>query len=222
MNQRAICLISGGLDSFVAAAIARKTHEIFGLTVNYSQRHRKEIEAARNIARFLDMRDHRIVSIDLSWVHSALTCPEEPIPERETPGEIPATYVPARNTLLIGLALVYAEDVDADSIYLGINHLDYSGYPDCRPEYLDAFQRLINIATKKTIEGGSITLKAPLINLKKSEIVLLGNRLGLDFSLSWSCYRGGDKACGRCPSCLIRLRGFEEAGLKDPLSYEMV
>ena len=218
--MNAVCLMSGGLDSFVAAAVAREAgHTLHALTVDYGQRHRKEIRSARKIASFLNVKEHKLIRFDLSWLPSALTSDDAQIPADETPEEIPPTYVPARNTILISLALAYAESADAGMIFLGVNSRDYSGYPDCRPEYLAAFQQLVSLATKKTVGGNPIVLEAPLISLRKSEIILLGLRLGLDFSLSWSCYRGGRKACGRCPSCRIRLKGFEEAGVKDPVAY---
>ena len=217
--MKSVCLISGGLDSFVSAGIAKKDgYELYGLTIDYSQKHKKEIKRAKKIAGFLNVKEHRIITLDLSFLSSALTSKSVKIPEKPVTG-IPTTYVPARNTIFISLALAYTENVNADAIYLGVNSIDYSGYPDCRPEYIDAYQKIINIATKKTVEGGRILLKTPLINLSKSEIILIGNGMHLDFSLSWSCYRGEGKACGKCPSCIIRLKGFEKAGLKDPIAY---
>jgi len=213
--NRAICLLSGGLDSFVAAGIARGRYRISALTVAYGQRHRREVESARSIAAFLGAEEHRIVELDLSWLAGALTDPTIGIPRRAAEG-IPPTYVPARNTIFISLALAYAETTAADAVVLGINSVDYSGYPDCRPEYLEAFQRLVSLALKKTVEGGEILLYAPLLHLSKAEIVREGVRLGLDLSLSWSCYEGGDRPCGRCPSCRIRAEGFREAGIADP------
>lgn len=218
--MKAICLISGGLDSFVSAAAARKDgYELSGLTIDYSQTHRKEIDSAVKVAGFLKMSQHKIIRLDLSWLPSSLTDKKISIPEEISEG-IPSTYVPARNTIFISLALAYAETAGADAIFLGVNHIDYSGYPDCRPEYIEAYQRLISLATKKTVEGGNIVLKSPLIDLSKSEIIRLGNEMGLDFSITRSCYRDTAKACGKCPSCIIRLAGFREAGLKDPLEYE--
>ena len=218
--MKAVVLISGGLDSFVSAAVAGKENrEVYALTVDYGQRHSREIESAKKIADFLDTKEHRIISLDLSWLPSALTKTSIAVPRDEPDGSIPGTYVPARNTVLISLALAYAESVDAGAIFLGVNSLDYSGYPDCRPEYIAVFQNLINLATKKTVEGRAIILKTPLIHLRKYEIILLGKRLGLDFSFSWSCYDGGEKACGGCASCRIRLKGFEEAGIIDPIPY---
>ncbi|MCL5674243.1 MAG: 7-cyano-7-deazaguanine synthase QueC [Candidatus Omnitrophica bacterium] len=218
--MKTVCLISGGLDSFVSAGIARKDgYELYGLTIDYSQKHKKEIEYAKKIAGFLNVDEHKIITIDLSFLSSALTSRNIKIPEKPVTG-IPVTYVPARNTIFISLALAYAENINADAIYLGINHIDYSGYPDCRPEYIEAYQKLINIATQKTVKGGRILLKTPLVSLSKSEIILIGNSMHLDFSLSWSCYKGEEKACGKCPSCVIRLKGFEKAGLKDPLEYK--
>jgi len=218
--MKCVCLISGGLDSFVSAAIAKKEgYELYGLTVNYSQKHKKEIESAKKIAGFLNLKEHRIINLDLSFLSSALTDRDIKIPEKNVTG-IPVTYVPARNTIFLALSLAYAENIDADAIFIGVNHIDYSGYPDCRPQYIEAYQKLISLATKKTVEGGKILLKVPLIRLSKTEIILLGGKMDLDFSLTWSCYKGGEKACGRCPSCEIRLKGFQSAGLKDPLPYE--
>ena len=212
----AVCLVSGGMDSFVAAAVAREEGwQPFCLTVSYGQRHRREIACARRIAAFLGA-GHRVVSLDLSWTRSALTDRSVPVPDGETAG-IPPTYVPARNTIFISLALACAEVLDAGAIFTGMTAVDFSGYPDCRPDYLAAFQALVDRATKKTAEGGTIVLRAPLLELSKAEIVRLGIRLGLDFSITWSCYRGGRKPCGRCPSCLLRARGFSEAGVPDPL-----
>ncbi len=195
----AVSLVSGGMDSFVASALAKRDGwELVCLTVSYGQRHRRELSSAKRIAEFLGA-PHRVVSLDLSWTHSALTDGSVPVPDSETSG-IPPTYVPARNTIFISLALALAETLDAGAIVLGVTAVDYSGYPDCRPEYLAAFQSLINLATKKTVEGGSIRLLAPVVGMSKAQIVAEGVRLGLDFSLSWSCYRGGERPCGACPS----------------------
>jgi 7-cyano-7-deazaguanine synthase len=197
---------------------------VYALTFDYGQRHKREIEAARAVAKFLNAAQHVVVSFDLRlWGGSALT-DEIPLPEgrgtEEQAAEIPVTYVPARNTIFLAFALSYAEAVGAESIYIGANQVDYSGYPDCRGEYLKAFERVANLGTKAGVEGRMVfRIEAPLLNLKKSEIIRLGVSLGLDYGLTWSCYAGGELPCGRCDSCLIRLRGFKEAGLEDPLRY---
>lgn len=225
MSAKAVCLLSGGIDSSTAAAVARSRGcEVYALTFDYGQRHKREIEAARAVARFLNAAQHVVVSFDLRlWGGSALT-DEIPLPEgrgtEEQAAEIPVTYVPARNTIFLAFALSYAEAVGAESIYIGANQVDYSGYPDCRGEYLKAFERVANLGTKAGVEGRMVfRIEAPLLNLKKSEIIRLGVSLGLDYGLTWSCYAGGELPCGRCDSCLIRLRGFKEAGLEDPLRY---
>lgn len=207
--KKAVCLISGGMDSFVAASIAKiDGYEIYGLTVDYGQRNRKEIVSAKKICKFLKVKKHIITKIDLSWVSSALTDRKIKIPEKVRKNQIPSTYVPARNTIFIALALALAETVDAEAIYTGVNSVDFSGYPDCRPTYIKKYQKLIDVATKKTTEGKKILLKAPLLYMSKVDIIHKGISLGLDLSLTWSCYRSGRKPCGRCPSCIIRKKAF--------------
>ncbi len=214
--KRAVCLISGGMDSFVSAAIAKKQgYEIYGLTVRYGQRNKKEIASAIKVAKFLDVKRHIITDVDLSWTRSALTDRSLKIPKRVRRGEIPATYVPARNTVLVSIALSLAETVDADAIFIGVNAVDFSNYPDCKPEYIKRFQKLIDIATKKTSGGGKIKIHTPLLLMSKTRIVKKGLSLGLNFSITWSCYRNGKKPCGRCPSCILRAKAFALAGLKD-------
>lgn len=217
--MKTIALISGGIDSFVAAAFEKsKGSTIFGLTVNYRQIHSRELTSALKICDFLKVKEHRLIDIDLSWLPSSLT--DKKYIEKKQNSKIPHTYVPARNTILISLALAYAESVDADSIVIGVHSIDYSGYPDCRPQYIKAFQKLIDIGTRKTVEGSRIKLNTPLILMKKSEIIKLGISLGLDFSITWSCYKGGVKACGICDSCRIRLEAFRQAGFDDPIEYK--
>jgi len=216
--KRAVCLISGGMDSFVSAAIARhEGYGIFALTVDYRQKNSRELASAREISAFLKAEKHFVVDIDLSWTASALTDKLMDIPDGISDAGIPLTYVPARNTLFISLAMAVAETVDAGAIYIGVNAVDFSGYPDCRPEYIKRFQSLIDVATKKTSGGGTMKLEAPLINMSKQEIVKKGIETGVDFSITWSCYRSGKSPCGRCPSCIIRKKGFMEAGIKDPV-----
>ncbi|HOL35190.1 MAG TPA: 7-cyano-7-deazaguanine synthase QueC [bacterium] len=216
--MKSVTLISGGIDSFVAAAVEKaQGSDIYGLSVNYGQVHGKELVCAKKIGQFLGMKEHRFIDIDLSWLPSSLI--DENYRAKKI-SKIPATYVPARNIILLSLALAYAESIDADAIVIGVHSIDYSGYPDCRPEFIAAFQNVADTGVKKSVEGGKITIKTPLILMKKSEIVKLGNKLGLDFSITWSCYRGAEKACGICDSCKIRRAAFTDAGLKDPIQYE--
>ncbi len=215
---KAVCLISGGMDSAVAAAIAkREGYEIYAITFNYGQRNKKEMEAAREIAKWLNAH-HKILEVNLRQIGGSALTDEIEVPE-EAEG-IPPTYVPARNTIFLSFALAYAEVIDADYIFIGVNAVDYSGYPDCRPEYLEAFQKMADLALKRSVEGRPIKIKAPLLYLSKAEIVKKGYELGVPFEKTWSCYREGDKACGRCPSCKLRLKAFKEAGLRDPIEYE--
>lgn len=217
--KRAVCLISGGMDSFVSASVAKKEgYEVYGLTIRYGQKNHKEISSARKVARFLNVKKHLITNLDLSWAGSALTDKKIRIPENIQKKEIPVTYVPARNTIFISIGLCLAETVSADAVFTGINAVDFSNYPDCRPEYIRRFQQLVDVALKKTCSGGKIWLKTPLLHLSKKEIIKLGISLGLDFSLTWSCYRSGKKPCGRCPSCILRAKAFNSANIPDPLT----
>lgn len=226
MSKKAIVLISGGLDSCVSSFIAKdKGYELYGISFYYGQRHEKEIECAKKICKTLDVRDHIILDIDFNKFSktSLLKSSLNNISNHdldEIGKKIPSTYVSGRNTVFLSLALSYAESIDADFIFLGVNSVDYSGYPDCRPEYIKAFQEMANLALKKAIEGNPIKIETPLINLKKYEIIKIGSRLKTPFADTWSCYRGQKKACGRCDSCLIRLKGFKEAKIKDPLYYD--
>jgi len=220
-DGQAVVLLSGGLDSYTAAAIARaEGFKLFALTVRYGQLHACEVEASRRVAIALGVIRHLELEVDLAaFGGSALT--GDGVVEKNKPPEregIPATYVPARNTVLLSLALSWAEALGAHDIFIGVNALDYSGYPDCRQEYLDAFQRLAVLATKAGVEGGRFSLHAPLVKLTKAEIITRGDALGLDYGLTHSCYvpLQEGRPCGRCDSCQLRARGFEKAGLIDP------
>ncbi len=218
----AVVLLSGGLDSATVLAIAREDgFTCHTLTFDYGQRHRVELEAARRVAASLGVTDHRLVPLALGWMGgSALTDPAIAVPK--APGEgIPVTYVPARNTVFLSIALGWAEVLGARHLYLGVNAVDYSGYPDCRPEYLAAFERLANLATRAGVEGRPLRLHAPLLHMTKADIIARGASLGVDFSLTLSCYDPDEegRACGACDSCRLRARGFAEAGRPDPTRY---
>lgn len=226
--MRAVCLLSGGLDSSTCLAYARnKGFDTYALSFDYGQRHIAELEAARQVAASLGAGEHRIVSIDLrQFGGSALTASID-VPKGRSEAEmgqgIPITYVPARNTVFLSLALAWAEVLGSSDIFLGVNAIDYSGYPDCRPEYIEAFERMANLATKAGVEGTQrLKIHTPLISLSKAGIVKLAAELGLDFRLTSSCYDPDQEGrpCGACDSCLLRLKGFSEAGFKDPLIYQ--
>lgn len=221
-NRKAIVLLSGGLDSTTALALAQsREYDCYALSVRYGQRHSAELEAAKRIARQLNVTEHRTFEIDLSMFGgSALTDPAVPVPGQ--PGEgIPATYVPARNTVFLSVALAWAEVIHARDIFIGVNAVDYSGYPDCRPEYVEAYQSMANLATKDAVEGHELSIHAPLVSLSKSEIIRLGHGLGVDYSLTVSCYSADvqGRACGKCDACRFRKQGFAEAGIDDPTRY---
>jgi 7-cyano-7-deazaguanine synthase len=221
--MKAVLLLSGGLDSYTAGAMVRRDgYDLYALTVRYGQVHVQEIAAARDVARNLKVVKHVELDVDLgAFGGSALVGAGEIPKDRELDGPgIPSTYVPARNTIFLSLALGWAEVVGADAIVLGVNALDYSGYPDCRPEYLDAFARLAALATRSGVEGHAIELKAPLLRLSKGEIIREGLALGLDYGLTHSCYDPAPSGlpCGRCDSCRLRARGFAQAGVVDPVS----
>jgi 7-cyano-7-deazaguanine synthase len=222
MTRRAVVLLSGGLDSATVLALAREAGlECYALSVSYGQRHQAEISAAARVARALGAREHRIMHVNLGRIGgSALTDNSIDVPE--TPGEgIPVTYVPARNTIMLSLAMAWAEVLKASEIHIGVNAVDYSGYPDCRPEFVAAFQQLAALATKAAVEGANLLVRAPLIDLGKGQIVREGLRLGVDYSLTVSCYQADDegRACGRCDSCRLRREGFVSAGISDPTRY---
>lgn len=220
--SRAVVLLSGGLDSATTLALAKKAgFACHALSLDYGQRHHAELQAARSVASALGAVEHRIMRLDMgAFGGSALTDSSIAVPETASEG-IPVTYVPARNTIMLALALGWAEVLDAEAIYIGVNALDYSGYPDCRPEFVAAFQTLANLATKRAVNGAPIDLRAPLINLTKAEIVTLGTRLGVDYRMTVSCYQAdiNGQACGLCDSCRLRRQGFVQAGLPDPTRY---
>jgi len=220
--SRAVVLLSGGLDSATTLAIARADGLIcHALSLDYGQRHHAELEAARLVALNLGAAEHRVMRLDMGpFGGSALTDASIAVPESASEG-IPVTYVPARNTIMLSLALGWAEVLDAEAIYIGVNALDYSGYPDCRPDFIAAFQQLANLATKRAVNGAPIDIRAPLINLTKAQIVQLGIGLGVDYRTTVSCYQANSEgqACGRCDSCRLRRQGFEQAGLPDPTRY---
>jgi 7-cyano-7-deazaguanine synthase len=223
----AVILLSGGLDSATAAAIARgEGFELFALSVDYGQRHRFELEAAARVAKHLSVKRHETVRIDLARFGASALTADIAVPKgrsaAEMAGGIPVTYVPARNTVLLSLALAYAETVEAADIFIGVNAIDYSGYPDCRPEYIAAFERLANLATKAGVEGTlEFTIHTPLIKMTKADIIRRGMELGVDFGLTHSCYdpETAGRPCGRCDACLLRRKGFAEARIADPLAY---
>ena len=220
---RAVVLVSGGLDSATALAIARaEGRDCFALSVDYGQRHRVELEAARRMAVSLGAVEHRTMRVDTAGIGgSALTDPSVPVPETPTAG-IPTTYVPARNTVFLALALGWAEVLGATEIYIGVNAIDYSGYPDCRPEFIAAFEKMANLATRAGVEGRqALKIHTPLIALSKAEIVRKGMELGVDYGLTSSCYDPSPTGapCGECDSCLLRRKGFRENGMDDPLLY---
>jgi 7-cyano-7-deazaguanine synthase len=221
-GKRAVVLVSGGLDSATVLALAAASGaRCHALTFDYGQRHRAELDAARRVARQLGASDHRVVSLDIGWMGgSALTDARIAVPQESTPG-IPVTYVPARNTIFLSIALGWAEVLDARDIYIGANAVDYSGYPDCRPEFIRAFENLANLATRAGVEGQGFQVHAPLMRMHKHEIIREGSRLGVDYALTLSCYDpdAGGLACGRCDACRLRAQGFSEAGIVDPTRY---
>jgi len=225
MAPSAVVLLSGGMDSTTALAMTRAQGEdVVALTMDYGQRHRKEIEAARKIAMHFRVKDHRVVTLDLTAIGgSALTDRRIRIPEQRRLEEIgqaiPVTYVPARNTILLSYALGLAEVMGANAIVIAATAVDYSGYVDCRPEFYRAFQEVARLGTKRGVEGDVIEIRTPLIAMSKAEIVRKGEDLGVPWALTWSCYKGGERACGVCDSCQLRLKGFREAGARDPLLY---
>jgi len=220
--KKAVILLSGGLDSATTLALARAAgFECYALSVAYGQRHSSELDAAANIARALGAQRHRTMSVDLAGIGgSALTDSNIPVPEAPTPG-IPATYVPARNTLMLALALAWAEVLTAHDIFIGVNSIDFAGYPDCRAEFISAFEKMAALATRAGVEGDPCRIHTPLISWTKADIIRAGARLGVDYAATVSCYQADalGRACGRCDSCRIRRSGFETAGVPDPTRY---
>lgn len=224
-GRRALVLLSGGLDSATALAIARaEGFDTYALSFDYGQRHDRELDSARRVAAALGAREHLVLRLDLRAIGGSALTADIAVPKGrsvEAMGSgIPVTYVPARNTIFLSYALAWAEVLESQDIFIGVNALDYSGYPDCRPAFIEAFERMANLATRAGVEGTSrLRIHTPLIRLTKAEIVARGTALGVDFALTWSCYepRPDGLACGRCDSCLLREKGFREAGLRDPV-----
>ena len=220
--NKAVVLVSGGLDSSTTLALARaQGYACYGLTVDYGQRHRAELNAARHIVEILGVQEYKVIRIDLQAIGgSALTNASIAVPGSPTEG-IPITYVPARNTVLLGLALGWAEVLEAWDIFIGVNAIDYSGYPDCRPEFIEAFEKTARLATKAGVEGKMFKIHTPLIYLSKAQIIEQGSRLGIDYALTVSCYQadGEGRACGLCDACRLRAEGFKAAGVPDPTRY---
>ena len=225
--MKAVVLVSGGLDSTTCLAIAREQDfDLYALTINYGQRHDHELNSAKMVVDLYSIQDHSIIDIDLRQFGGSALTDQIDVPKNRDPSEmvdIPATYVPARNTVFLSLALAWAETLGSSDIFIGVNALDYSGYPDCRPEYISSFERTANLATKACATGSTFKIHTPLINMTKSDIIKTGIKLGVDYSLTSSCYdpnENGDP-CGNCDSCYLRLKGFKEAEAKDPLNYRV-
>lgn len=222
----AVCLVSGGLDSATVLAVARRDgYRCYALSFDYGQRHRAELKAAARVASSLGAAEHRVISIDLRAFGGSALTDDIAVPKAGLGGGIPVTYVPARNTVFLSLALAWAEVLASSDVFIGVNAIDYSGYPDCRPEFIAAFEKMANLATKTGVEGRThLKIHTPLIQLSKSDIIQLGASLGVDFSLTHSCYDpdAQGRSCGFCDSCRLRLKGFADAGFKDPLEYAPV
>ncbi|MBP3231976.1 MAG: 7-cyano-7-deazaguanine synthase QueC [Anaerovibrio sp.] len=224
--EKAVILLSGGLDSTVCMAVAKsRGMEVYPISFNYHQRHNIELESAKKVAEFYKIKKHLIIETNMEEIGgSALTDNDIEVPNGDFSHgaeDIPITYVPARNMIFLSYAMAYAEVIGADHVFIGVNAVDYSGYPDCRPEFISSFQKTANLATKAgTADGRHIIIETPLQKLSKREIIQLGNKLGAPLQFTHSCYKGGAKACGVCDSCKLRLRGFAEAGLVDPVEYE--
>lgn len=224
-NKKAVLLLSGGLDSATCCAIAdSEGYEIYAMSFSYGQRHTHEIDCAKNVAQHFNVKEHRIVDIDLRAFGGSSLTSEDAVPkgrDTEHEADIPSTYVPARNTIFLSYAIAWAEVLQSRHIYIGVNAVDYSGYPDCRPEYIQAFQTMANLATKVGVEGSILHIHTPLIDLTKRDIILKGTALGVDYGLTHSCYDPNEEglSCGECDSCQIRKKGFADAGVVDPTRY---
>ena len=223
MIKKAVVLVSGGLDSTTCLAIAQhQGYQCHGLSFNYGQKHCSELQAARTIGQQMGLASHRVVDLDLGQIGgSALTDSKIDVPEEAGQG-IPVTYVPARNTIFLSYGLAVAEVLQAQHLFIGVNAVDYSGYPDCRPDYIDAFEKMANLATKISVEGQKFKIHTPLMKLSKAEIIQQGVAVGVDYGLTVSCYQadGEGRACGRCESCRLRQKGFQQAGVSDPTRYQ--
>lgn len=222
MSKYAVLLLSGGLDSMVTGGLAREAgYRLFALTIDYNQRHRIELEAAANVAAALEVERHIVMPLDLSKFGGSALTADIDVPKTGVGDDIPITYVPARNTIFLSLCLGWAEAADARDIFIGVNALDYSGYPDCRPEFVASFETMANLATKAGVEGDGFAVHTPLLAMSKADIAAEAARLGLDAGISWSCYdpTPDHKHCGLCDSCRLRSKGFAEAGLDDPTVY---
>ena len=223
MTKKAVILVSGGLDSSTVLAMAKQqSFDCYTLSFDYGQRHRSELFAAAKVSESMQVKAHKVVSLDLGTIGgSALTDTNIDVPEYETTG-IPVTYVPARNTVFLSIALGWAEVLGANDIFVGVNAVDYSGYPDCRPDYINAFEQMANLATKAGVEGNKLTVHAPLIDMTKGQIIQAGTKIGVDYSVTVSCYQADEEgaACGVCDSCRLRKQGFIDAGLRDPTRYK--
>ncbi len=222
LKPKAVVLLSGGLDSTTTLAQAIEDGcDVTAISFRYGQRHTRELTSAENVCRFYGV-PHAVIDLNLSSFRSALTRPDIEVPEdrEEIGGDIPITYVPARNIIFLSIAAGLCESVDADRIYIGANIVDYSGYPDCRPEFFEAFEETLRVGTKAGVEGNPIKIMTPILHDSKADIVRRGKRLGAPLHMSWSCYNGGEKACGHCDSCRLRLAGFREAGYEDEIEYE--
>lgn len=217
-KKKAVVLLSGGLDSATTLAVAKnENYDIYAISFDYGQKHRRELEYAKKICAHYKIK-HKVIKVDLGWARSALTDKKMKIPEhrKEIGKDIPLTYVPARNLLFLSYALAFAESINAEAVFIGANARDYSGYPDCRPEFYKALQVAVEVGTKSGVEGKPVEIKYPLINLTKAEIIKKGVSLNVPYELTWSCYKGGKKACGKCDSCVLRAKGFREARVRDP------
>ena len=222
MSQKAVVVLSGGLDSSTCLGLAHaEGYQLYALTFHYGQRHNREVEQAKKIAQFYQVKEHRLVTLDFlrEIGGSSLTDTRLDVPEEESGDKIPNTYVPARNLIFLSIASAWAEVVGAEKVFIGVSAVDYSGYPDCRPQFIESMNRTVQLATKTAEEGKSIQIEAPLINLSKGETIKLGIKLGVPYQLTTSCYKGEAIACGRCDSCRLRIKGFKEAGAKDPIPY---